>query len=318
MSMALHHDDILGLEGYGVGMSGSLYGPVLKLQRAWEHQNYLRNGIAGGTFLDTHPVTCLVDRDGRTYRFYVGEIEDFDSDPWVVVFGDFLFNLRAALDQLVYELHVRHFKGKVTKEAEENSQFPIFEHARSQPFEQHRYISSLSKRHKEILKQLQPYLATAGTTDRGLVSIRNSLSTLNRLNIIDKHRRLHIARRAPFAYPTPDNFPLDCGFRTNISFDPLKSHAEVEVWTFDNYVPDNVAEEVEIHDHFISDVFILDGGTHETVEWLFASLHLTVYGIIDMFRADFPDAPTSRVVPIRVWPVGAGSSLGHLVHASRT
>jgi hypothetical protein len=66
-------------------MSGSLDGPVLKLQRAWDHQNYLRHEFAGGTFLDSHPISCEVHRDGSEYRFYVGEIEEFDSDPWVVL-----------------------------------------------------------------------------------------------------------------------------------------------------------------------------------------------------------------------------------------
>jgi hypothetical protein len=297
-------------------MSGSLDGPILKLQRAWDHQNYLRHEIAGGTFLDSHPVASQVDRAGREYRFYVGEIEEFNSDPWVVVFGDFLFNLRAALDQLVYELHVRHFRGTVPEDAEKDSQFPILDSAPSRVFEQHRFIRRLSKRHKAILKELQPYLTTESTEDRGLIAVRSALSTLNRLNIIDKHRRLHIARRAPFAYPAVEAFPPDCGFRSTISFDPLKSHAQVEVWAFDNYVPENVTEEVEMHDHFISDVFILDGGTSETVEWLFASLHLSVYGIIDKFREDFPVAPTPRVVPIRVFPTGAGSSLAHLVPPS--
>jgi hypothetical protein len=283
-------------------MSGSLDGPILKLQRAWEHQNHLRYEIAGGTFLDRHPVTCEVDSDGRTYRFYVEEIEEFDSDPWVVVLGDFLFNLRASLDQLVYELHVRHFRGRVPEKAERDSQFPIFDDF-SGSFEQHRYICRLSKRHKAVLKELQPYLTATSTTDRGLIAVRNYLSTLNRLNIIDKHRRLHIARRAPYAYIPPGHFPLDCGFRSALSFEPLKSHAEVEVWTFDNYVPDNVAEEVEVHDHFLSDVFILDGGMSQTLESLFELLYLAVYGVVDKFRSDFPEAFTPRAVPIRVIPV---------------
>lgn len=283
-------------------MSGSLNGPVLKLQRAWDHQNNLRHEIAGGTFLDQHPITAEVDSDGRTYRFYVGEVEEFDSDPWVVVFGDFLFNLRAALDQLVYELHVRHFKGRVPQNAEESVQFPIFDVLRTKTFEEHYFISRLSKRHKTILKELQPYLASTSRTHPGLVSTRRALSTLHRLNRIDKHRRLHIARRAPYAYLVADQFPPDCGFRQTVLFEPLESHAEVEVWTFDNYLPGNVAEEVQMHDHFTSDVFILDGGTTETVEWLFWSLHTTVTGVIDKFRRYFPEAPRSRAVPVRIWP----------------
>lgn len=282
-------------------MSGSLSGPILKLQRAWDHQNYLRHIVAGGTFLDSHPVTCQEDRKRREYRFYIGEVEQFDSDPWVVVFGDFLFNLRAALDQLVYELHVLRFKGRVPEKAEKDSQFPIFDDPPKGLFEKHRYVCRLSAGHKAIIKELQPYL-TDQSTDSGLWNVRAALSTLARLNNIDKHRRFHIARRAPFAYPSPENFPADCGFRTTVSFEPLKSHAEVEVWTFDNYIPENVTEEVEMHDSFLSDVFILDGQTDETIEWLIESLHMNVYGIISKFRGDFPPITMPRVVPVRILP----------------
>ena len=77
---------------------------------------------------------------------------------------------------------------------------------------------------------------------------------------------------------------------------------------FDNYVPDNVAEQLALHDHFISDVFILDGITNQTLEWLFESLHPAVYGIIERFRADFPVTSMPRVVPIRILPMGAEPS----------
>jgi hypothetical protein len=62
--------------------------------------------------------------DGLAYRLYV-DAEEIDTQPWSLIAGDCVFNLRAAPDHRVYEMHWRRYGDRITKEAEEASAFPI-------------------------------------------------------------------------------------------------------------------------------------------------------------------------------------------------
>jgi hypothetical protein len=61
---------------------------------------------------ESYRATAEAQRSGREYRFYVDAVE-LDTKDWPLLVGDCLFNLRSALDHLVFELHAKAFRGNV-------------------------------------------------------------------------------------------------------------------------------------------------------------------------------------------------------------
>jgi hypothetical protein len=228
-------------------MAGSLLAALTKWDNARLHQAALARQLP----VEEHPVTAKAYRGGLEYRFYLGEIPPFDPKPWALGAGDCLFNLRAALDHLVYQLHVRRYRGKVPDAAARQSAFPIFteEELRRQrrPLDTTKWkeIKRLSIKQRRAIQFLQPY---NGRNDASRY-MRDALAQINRLNNIDKHRHLHVVRRAVTSMPWP-RFPPEYGFVHTPFWITLKGNAEVFRWEFSKAPPD-IAKRVEMH-HYVT------------------------------------------------------------------
>jgi hypothetical protein len=215
-------------------MAGSLVSARAKLERAWSQ------GIALQTKIDklwpprkSWPVTSKRRGSGLEYRFYLGEVPAVDPQ-WAMDLGDILFNVRCALDHLVYELHVTAYRGHVPAGVERISQFPIFDDETK--FKQNglRHIKNLSKRDIRALRQYQPYI----TRNDKLTVTRRQLSNLELLHNIDKHRKLHVVTGSQeSAYFPVNRFPPECGFESDPTWGPVKSGDEVDRWTFTSAPP---------------------------------------------------------------------------------
>jgi len=101
--------------------------------------------------------------------------------------GDCIHNLRAALDNLAYELAIRHYRrsplpGRFNK----RSEFPIFGERKWTPRERRDKIGCIHPRAQAIIKRLQPH--NRGNGFRG-----DRLWQLNELEVVDKHRFPHVA-----------------------------------------------------------------------------------------------------------------------------
>src|SRR5512144_1085938 len=166
-------------------MAGSLDGPLAKLKRAEAQLGKLRTEVErvfprGKRW----PVRTEADRSGLEYRFYLGDVPSVKPD-WAFSAGEIMFNLRASLDYLVYELHLRRFRGKLPSGIESRTQFPIFE--REAEFREGG-IARLSQRDRRALRNLQPYI----TRHDQWHAVRYWLGRLNALHNVDKHRKLHL------------------------------------------------------------------------------------------------------------------------------
>jgi hypothetical protein len=236
---------------------GSLHDVVLKLNRAGHHIDAIERDLAGG-LTDPQPrrLSRRTLRGGREYRFYVADAApDLDVDAWAVEIGDCLFNLRAALDHLVFQLHVRRFRGRVPPPGEHDSAFPIRRRVPRGETNTWREISALAERERVALKQFQPYIRRK---DRNR-HVRGALAALAELNNTDKHRHIHVARRAVFAHVVPTVFPDDCGFSYQHFYGrPLEPGIEVERWTFEDYVPETGAEQAALHTHLFEQVSVFE------------------------------------------------------------
>lgn len=207
-------------------MAGSLEGPLIKLCRAYRQIEILKDQVES-RFPPTKPwpVRTEEHRPGLEYRFYLGDIPDLDPE-WGLWAGEILFDLRCALDHLIYELHVRSVRGSATKieEFERASMFPIA-HC-PERFAANR-IRRLSERDRSIIRNLQPYVRRNDYWK----DVRTNLGRLDTLHNVDKHRKLHVITAAQNAAVMMD-FPESCGFHSEVPWGAKKSRDQVETWTF--------------------------------------------------------------------------------------
>jgi hypothetical protein len=182
------------------------------------------------------PVTVEHHSD-LEYRLRVGDIEPL-APGLPLMFGDAYYDLRAALDYLIYQLHVRRFHGAVGLDAARDSAFPILSTRRVYtsgprrrapiPTSEWKEIKRLGMPIRRAIEWLQPYHAQH---DR-YQELRPALADIRDLNNIDKHRELHLGQKYVIAVPVP-SFPAGLGFRQHPTFGViLEPGACVDTWTF--------------------------------------------------------------------------------------
>jgi len=164
--------------------------------------------------------------DGYEYCFYLADpIPDVDSSARFLI-SECLFNVRSALDQLVYQLHVRRYKGRVPDAAERTAMFPILRRPRTKP---HAGIAHLSSADRRAIMCYQPYIKR----NDDLNKTREVLGALESIHNIDKHRRLHVARAILQPVHVDDHWYKVYGLRQHFDFTlKLDVGTCVERWTF--------------------------------------------------------------------------------------
>ena len=182
---------------------------VLKLQRAAHHLADLEAEAIKWGKSDHHSVFHENDPDGGPNDYRVRVITDpIPPDPFAVLIGDVLHNLRGAIDHLAFTL-MRHYTHSPSEEMMKGSQFPIFgdelrkgvaalEKDRSGDFT--RMIGGIAPGAQTIIKSLQPYR-------RGDQYASHPLWILQELSNIDKHRLLLVSSVAnAYSMVHPDTF----------------------------------------------------------------------------------------------------------------
>jgi hypothetical protein len=254
----------------------SLEGPLAKLARGQLQLIALEQQVLSvWPPYEPRAVRTEVHRGGLEYRFYLGELPSIEP-RWAFMAGEIMFNLRASLDYLAYELHVRRFRGALPPEVEGITQFPIYERPGAWDSNLRR-IETLSKRDHTALRHLQPDV----TRRDKWAHVRRDLADLNALHNIDKHRKLHLVTSAQ-VLALGVNFPPDVGFQTERTWGPVESHSHIETWTFTKLPP-------EMQDYRGALLTIgLEHG-HCTVDLLavLASYSYSVRRVLDRFRNRF-------------------------------
>jgi hypothetical protein len=227
-------------------VSGKRSGAWAKWRRAKRHLDVLKQelGVSPGNpfgWSKRYRTTHEAHRNGREYRFYVDPIE-LDTRDWPLLVGDCLFNLRSALDHIVYDLHIKAFWGNVPDKIAEKSAFPILDNApvpgrgRSSDPTKWNEIKNLPQKQRRAIVWLQPY----NRRNDKYRKLRISLNRINDLNRIDKHRHLHVLQAAPhMAAVAWFGDPPAYGWRQETFLGrPLVGKTEVFRWTFDTTPPD--------------------------------------------------------------------------------
>jgi len=168
---------------------GSLAQPRLRLEQAKAHRARIAelwNGFLNRD--EPYLVGVHVDDDGH------GVIEVFPNDPpppldeISLEFGELLYQLRATLDSLVYELAIID-SGQDPPPDAEKLEFPI--RSTQAAFDQVAWkIAPLSDHHRSMIGGIQPYAVPNQSDGNRLAG--HALDLLNDWARKDRHRGLHV------------------------------------------------------------------------------------------------------------------------------
>jgi hypothetical protein len=274
---------------------GSLEDPIAKLQRAVEHYLLIK-GVLGGR--DHPPVSMRMvsSQDGLRYDFYAEDVPPLPANLPLML-GDAYYNLRGALDHLVYQLHGRHYRGNIPEKIAEATQFPIrTEPPKSSP-DKWQSIKNLSGKERTAIAWLQPYRQRKDS----FYGFREHLADINAINNVDKHRKLHIVRSVPASVPIMASLP-SYGVQYSPAFGaPVESGSLINTWTFERKPPE--ATMSRNWKFYTAAVFDAGGYLIDLMPNLGGSIH-AVSEIINRFSHLFP-APALPQDLSQVHPVEA-------------
>jgi hypothetical protein len=157
---------------------------LLKIERAKKHIEGLNSSMLA--FRLSQPYKISAKRDPRTRQpvYYIDKVDPVPADISICA-GDAIQNMRTALDHLAYHLFVispgnAGYEGK-------HIYFPIFENATKYKSESPRKVKGMKQEFIDAIDALRPYgIDPAAPQERG----NETLWSLHRLNLIDKHRLL--------------------------------------------------------------------------------------------------------------------------------
>jgi hypothetical protein len=203
-----------------------------RLKLNWARKNLDALNAEVGAFNDRQRRHIRVEsNDDRTeYCFYVTAVEQVNPD-WPLMVGDVLFDLRSALDHLVYELHAAAFGGNVPSALERSSMFPIFRTRALWKSKGKWRVKKLPIRVQAEVQRLQAY------HDSGSNHVGGLLWFLDDVQNFDKHRRLHVVAQVATRVPLDDG---PDGPNVETFTVPIQSDALVAKWTFSESQPEGV------------------------------------------------------------------------------
>jgi len=172
---------------------------------------------------------------GLRYDFYAENVPPLPANLPLIL-EDAYFNLRGALDYLVYQLYERRYRGTIPEDAAEQAQFPIRPRAPKSNPDKWQSIKNLARRVRAAIAWLQPY----NQRKESLHGVRKHRGDINAINNIDKHRRLHVVLSAPRAVPFMASLP-SYGLQHEPAFGvPVESGSLVNIFTFDRKPPEEM------------------------------------------------------------------------------
>jgi hypothetical protein len=164
---------------------------LLKLARAQAHLEALKAEVRAYWEREPYRLRPDLDCEAGEYSLYI-EISEAAPVQWSVIVGDFIHNLRSALDHMACQLVLIN---RGTGTSTDRTQFPIFikEPKTGKPLAAwERMTDGMSPRILAEIRDMQPYKA-------GDRAKEHALAILNALSNADKHRLLigHVAAVAP-------------------------------------------------------------------------------------------------------------------------
>lgn len=190
-------------------MAGSLRVVHLKLMRAEEHLHALKSEVA--RFREIEPYEEIKDRDSDPDALLLTiKARSFPQARWSVLIGDFIHNLRSALDLLANQLVKAADNEPITEgRSSDRTQFPILNirpDANRKKKGKAVIRGGVSESAAAIVDALQPYTWDDPTL--------HPLAIIREMSNKDKHRQVNVFLSfIPFIETSLDTGDLDALFR---------------------------------------------------------------------------------------------------------
>ncbi len=195
----------------------------LKLDRASYHLDSLDAKVREWRERETHRYVSHFDRESGKQIVYLTFTEPVPAEFRLII-GDCLHNLRSALDNLVYDLAVRHHGSSPLPDPFDRcTEFPIFGDREWKEWERRKKIGCVHPRAQAIIKRLQPH-------NRGDEFASDPLWKLHELNNMDKHRVPHVVQMAISAWTDFADAP-HVPRTINLNLGPFEDGAEIMSYT---------------------------------------------------------------------------------------
>ncbi len=166
-----------------------LESPILKLGRAKKHLETIDDYVSKYNSLDPTYLTRSLDADGTFYEYRLQSRFPPFLDFGIVI-GEFAYQVRSALDQLIFALSVfpSNLSNRSLHVAERAASFPILHEPNDSRLKgQMKYVPvGIFDAVWQIVDGVQPY-------QKGQAAERDALAILDEINIRDKHRLLRPA-----------------------------------------------------------------------------------------------------------------------------
>jgi hypothetical protein len=161
--------------------------PRARLERAKVHQGEF--GRVWNEFIDDEPYYPILNIDGQGEGvLYVEASDAFPGEQLALHFGEMLYQLRAALDSLIYEVAILD-SGSDPPPNAENLEFLIRDS--EDAFQRGaRKIAPLSDQHRSMVHSVQPYDVRGRGEGEALTA--RAFKELNDLARKDRHRGLRV------------------------------------------------------------------------------------------------------------------------------
>lgn len=192
-----------------------------RIARAVHHANQAANVRNGLDVMHLLEVTLFV-RDDGTGTLDVNQVEPL-PESLELDLGEFLYQLRAALDGSVYVSAIQD-SGQDPPRKASSIEFPICERKEDWP-KQSRKIAQLNAGRQRFIEATQPFAEPPLEASLLVLNSNRCLRFLNELARIDRHRRLHtliagISMDQPL-FELPEGTPLE-----NLEVRPMSSSEE--------------------------------------------------------------------------------------------
>ena len=211
---------------------GSLDDPIAKLQWAIKHYLLIRDALSGRDH-QLIRLKMVASGDGLEYKFFAEDVPQLPTDLPLML-GDAYHNARVALDHLVFQLHMRHYRGRIPSNVIKKPAFPVYDQIPNSGGPNHwDAVKRIGKKERVAIERLQPYNQRPGP----LYGIRIHLSDLSEINNQDKHRQLYVARTLAQAVPTLESLE-EYGLQHHPEFGtPIQTGSLIDTWTFNRKPP---------------------------------------------------------------------------------
>jgi hypothetical protein len=202
-----------------------------KLARSDEHLQALHKKTRA--FFDSNPYAFGLERDLEHSRYVFSTLLVTPPPPKLgPIFGDYIHNLRCALDHLAWQLALIRYGGMIPTDAERQIQYPIGKDLTS--FRCHSALPHFKREHVTFMEGFQT--AQGGPSDL--------LMLIRELSNTDKHRIMH-PLAVSIADQTPDFVATKDAVIRDVSYVPgklLVENTEFATVAFEKTGPDPEVE----------------------------------------------------------------------------